>query len=115
MERIERAPLGVLLQQVTDLEGDIGIAYERSCDFLKERHAHDRPQLTFPRGATELEVQVFTRKAQTTHRLNSSQFLLLPVGVEHVAASRSAIYDVFTLYPRAQLLNRTCAAFSPSG
>jgi hypothetical protein len=41
--------------------------------------------------------------------------LLLPVGVEHVAASRSAIYDVFTLYPRAQLLNRTCAAFSPSG
>lgn len=104
----ERPPLGVLLNVVIDQRGDMGIAYERSCDFLKERHAHDRWQITFARPGSELSVKTFDPNG--TYRLSSANASLLPPGVAHEAAGRSAIYDVFTLYPSDKLVARAEAA-----
>ncbi len=107
----ERPPLGTLLEIVVDQTGDIGIAYERSCDFLKERHSHDRWQVTFARPGCRLSVKTFNSKART-FKLDPSNALILPVGLEHDATSVSAIYDTFTIYPSARAMSKIAGSSS---
>ncbi len=73
------------------------MAYERSCDFLKERHSHARWQITFARPGCLLSVRTYNPAA--AFRLNSTNASILPSGVEHDALGESAVYDTFTLYP----------------
>jgi hypothetical protein len=47
----ELGPDGFVLEQVIDLNGEIGFAYERSCQYYKDFHTHSRTMLVFPRGA----------------------------------------------------------------
>ncbi len=96
--------LGVLLDIVVDQTGDMGVAYERSCDFLKERHSHDRWQVTFARPGCVLKVRAFD--PAKSYRLNARNASILAPGVEHEAEGVSSIYDTFTLYPSVKLLNR---------
>lgn len=47
----EKPPHGSLLDQVIEIEGNLGVAYERSCEFYKDFHMHDRLMFVCPDDA----------------------------------------------------------------
>ena len=99
----ERAPEGHLLDQVIDLSGPMGIAYERSIGFHKDFHAHDRPMIILPRGSCTVTVR--TRGDGTeTHTISSAVALLVPSRVQHEDEAVSAIFDTLALYPTRSLI-----------
>jgi AraC-like DNA-binding protein len=105
----EIGPQGSLLDQVVDLDAEMGFAYERSCEFLKDFHAHDRLLLVFPRGASIMEVR--TRNPSGRFRITARDWLSVPANLEHDDEGKSAIYDTFALFPTDALVSRACALF----
>ncbi len=98
-------PEGALLEQVIDLSQSMGVAYERSCDFFKDFHIHDRLMFVFPRGSSIMEVR--TQKSQKTTQtwvIDHSTVLIVPKNVVHDDEGKSAIYDTLALYPDEPLL-----------
>lgn len=105
-------PQGCLLEQIVDLESPMGIAYERSCEFYKDFHTHDRLMLVFPRGSCSMEVR--TRKPQASFSVDNSSVLIIPAGLDHDDEGISSIYDTVAFYPSEVLLNEVAnrAGFS---
>jgi AraC-like DNA-binding protein len=100
----ERAPRGYLLDQLVDLRGDMGVAYERIADFSKDVHAHDRLSLVCPRGACVMEMKTHGGEAGIV--LDSGVLLVLPAGQPHDIRARSSVLDALALYPARALLDR---------
>lgn len=90
-----------MLEQFIDIEGRMGVAYERSCDFYKDFHTHDRLMLICPRGSSSMEVRT---KDGKKFKVDSSSVLLVPKGLEHDDESTAAIYDTMALYPSSKLI-----------
>jgi AraC-like DNA-binding protein len=73
----------------------MGVAYERSIDFAKPAHVHDRHMIVCPRGSCRMSVGV----AATRYNLDATRVLWVPRSVVHDNQSVSAVYDTFALYP----------------
>jgi len=101
-EGFELSPEGCLLEQVIDLNGEIGFAYERSCQYYKDFHIHDRVMFVFPRGAGSMEVH--TASPKKTLAVDSQSVLIVPKGLRHDDEGTSAIYDTMALYPTQRQL-----------
>lgn len=106
----ELAPQGHLLEQVVDLRGQMGLAYERMVDFRKDFHIHDRLSFVFPRGACVM--QITSGGNGGTHVLGPSLLLVIPAGQRHAIAARSSIFDAMALYPTMHLLNHVAREHS---
>ena len=101
----EFAPRGCLLEQVIDLSGEMGFAYERSCEFYKDFHVHDRLMLVFSRGSSAMEIR--TRNNLSKVRAQQTNVALVPKGLEHDDEGVSAIYDTMAFYPSDALIAAT--------
>jgi AraC-like DNA-binding protein len=100
----EVAPEGFLLEQVVDLRGAMGIAYERGTEFHKGAHVHDRLSVVFPRGGCVMAVAL--GEGADRFVLDSRVFLVLPRARSHEIEGRSSILDAVALYPSEPLLAR---------
>lgn len=100
----ERAPEGHLLDQVIDLSGPMGLAYERSVGFRKDFHAHDRPMILLPRGACVMRVRTAAGDRTETHTIGSDVAFIVPSGVEHEDEAVSSIFDTLALFPSPSLV-----------
>lgn len=98
----DKSPQGSLLDQTIDLDGDMGIAYERSQGFFKDFHDHDRLIAIAPRGSCVMNVNF--QSSSKAHRIESSQILLIPKGIIHNDEGLSQIYDTFALLPVDSLI-----------
>ncbi len=98
----EFKPEGCLLEQTIEMDGSMGIAYERGSSFYKDYHVHDRLMLVIPRGPSLVEVRTTTPRDRFL--INSDLMLLVPAGIEHDDQSLNSIYDTFALYPAYSLL-----------
>lgn len=99
----ERAPEGHLLDQVIDLSGPMGLAYERAVGFRKAVHVHDRPMIVLPRGSCVMTVRTAGGRT-ATHTIGSAAALLVPSRVAHEDEAVSAIFDTLALYPAPSLI-----------
>src|SRR5712692_5842493 len=99
----ERAPEGHLLDQLVDLSGPMGIAYERSVGFHKDFHVHDRAMIILPRGACVVRVTTTGRRGDT-YTIGNRSALIVPRGTEHEDDAVSSIFDTLALYPSEPLL-----------
>lgn len=97
-------PDGKLLRQIIDLDGQMGIAYERSVGYAKDFHTHDRDLLVFPRGACRMEVR--TRRPDDSFSISSSHVLYVPHGLTHDDESLSAVYDTVALLPSSAYMTQ---------
>lgn len=86
----------MLLRQTVDLNGPLGIAYERSAGFFKSAHRHDRHMLVCPRGACRMEVHT---PPSGVYAVDAASVLLVPQQLLHDDEATSAIYDTLALYP----------------
>ncbi|MGH7393137.1 MAG: helix-turn-helix domain-containing protein [Candidatus Rokuibacteriota bacterium] len=100
----ERAPEGHLLDQVIDLSGPMGLAYERSVGFRKDFHAHDRPMIVLPRGSCVMRVRTAAGNRTETHTIGGAVAFIVPSGVEHEDESLSSIFDTLALFPSPSLV-----------
>jgi len=103
----ESAPHGHLLDQIVDLSGPMGIAYERSVGFYKDVHTHDRPMIVMPRGSSVVKVR--TGGSRVAHEIDHASLLIVPRGVEHEDEGLTSIFDTIALFPSASLLDRVAA------
>jgi AraC-like DNA-binding protein len=92
-----------LLEQVIDLDGEMGFAYERCCEYYKDFHTHDRLMLIFPRGSSSMEVR--TTGPRASHKVDASSILLVPKDLNHDDEGTASIYDTMALYPTKRLVN----------
>jgi AraC-like DNA-binding protein len=100
----ELAPEGQLLDQIVDLAGPMGMAYERSAGFAKAFHTHDRPMIVLPRGSCRVRVR--TGRPRAAYHVDHASLLIVPRGVEHDDEALTAIFDTVALYPSAALLEQ---------
>ena len=100
----ELAPEGQLLDQIVDLSGPMGMAYERSAGFAKAFHTHDRPMIVLPRGSCRVRVR--TGPPRAAYHVDHASLLIVPRGVEHDDEALTAIFDTVALYPSAALLEQ---------
>src|SRR5262245_40935352 len=94
----ERPPEGHLLDQVIDLSGPMGIAYERSVGFRKNFHVHNRMMIVLPRGSCLIRVRTAGDRPQT-HTIGGATGLIVPSGVKHEDEATSSIFDTLALFP----------------
>ncbi len=99
----ESAPHGHLLDQIVDLSGPMGIAYERSVGFYKDAHTHDRPMLVMPRGSCVVKVR--TGGSRSSYEIDQASVLIVPRGLAHEDEGVTSIFDTVALYPSASLLS----------
>ena len=104
----ERAPEGHLLDQLVDLSGPMGIAYERSVGFHKDFHAHDRPMIVLPRGSSVITVTI-TGGRTATHRIGAAAAFIVPSQAAHQDEAVTAIFDTLALFPSPSLLDAVAA------
>ena len=100
----ERAPEGHLLDQLIDLSGPMGVAYERSVGFYKDFHRHDRPMIVLPRGSCLMKVKIAGARRET-HTIDSTSALIVPSGVDHEDRALTSIFDTLALYPADTLID----------
>ncbi|MGE0528595.1 MAG: helix-turn-helix transcriptional regulator [Bdellovibrionales bacterium] len=98
----ELTPHGCLLEQVIDLDSEMGFAYERCCGFYKDFHTHDRLMLIFPRGSAAMEVR--TTYPRGVHQVDASSVLLVPPRLNHDDQGTTVIYDTMALFPSPRLV-----------
>jgi len=103
----ESAPHGHLLDQIVDLSGPMGIAYERSVGFYKDAHAHDRPMLVMPRGSCVVKVR--TGGSRSSYEIDQASVLIVPRGLAHEDEGVTSIFDTVALYPSVSLLSEVAA------
>lgn len=99
----ERPPEGCLFEQLVDLEGAMGVAYERSLRFEKATHVHDRLLLVFPREGTAMKVTI-GEDARGSFKVTSDGGLTVPAGLLHADYWITEVYDTFALLPSAALV-----------
>jgi len=99
----ERAPEGHLLDQLIDLSGSMGIAYERSVGFHKDFHTHDRPMIVMPRGSSVITVRTAGGR-RATHTISPAAAFIVPSRVAHEDEAVTSIFDTLALYPSPSLL-----------
>jgi AraC-like DNA-binding protein len=99
----ERAPEGHLLDQLVDLSGPMGVAYERSIGFHKAAHAHDRPMIVLPRGSSVITVTTAGAR-RTTHTIDAASAFIVPSHVAHEDDAATSIFDTLALYPAPSFL-----------
>src|ERR1035437_3406576 len=87
----EKSPEGCLLEQTIDLDGEMGFAYERCCEYYKDFHTHDRLMFIFPRGSSSMEVR--TKAPAATYKVDAFSVLLVPQDLVHDDEGTAAIYD----------------------
>jgi AraC-like DNA-binding protein len=100
----ERAPVGHLLDQLIDLSGPMGIAYERSVGFYKDFHTHDRPMIVLPRGSCVMKVRT-ARGRREAHSIGSASAFIVPSHLEHEDEAVTSIFDTLALYPSQPLID----------
>ena len=100
----EVAPEGHLLDQLVDLSGPMGIAYERSVGFHKNFHTHDRTMVVLPRGSCVVEVR--TEGSRAAYAIDDSSLLIVPSGLPHDDESVTSIFDTVALFPAASLFDQ---------
>ena len=100
----ELAPEGHLLDQLVDLSGPMGIAYERGVAFYKDFHTHDRPMIVLPRGSCVLKVR--TVRPRAVYDIDNSSLLIVPNGLRHEDEGLTSIFDTVAFYPSASLLDQ---------
>jgi AraC-like DNA-binding protein len=98
----ERQPVGALLEQVIDIQSPMGIAYERSFDFYKDFHTHERLMFICPRGSCQMEVR--EESSQRKFFIDESTIMSVPPIISHDDEAISSIYDTFALYPEKMYL-----------
>jgi AraC-like DNA-binding protein len=98
----ERSPEGLLLRQYVELDGQMGIAYERSVGFFKDMHTHSRLMLVAPRGACRMDVR--TPEPVEEYPVDARTVLLVPAGLNHDDLGTSVVYDTMALYPSEDFL-----------
>jgi len=98
----EKSPEGCLLEQTIDLDGEMGFAYERCCEYYKDFHTHDRLMFIFPRGSSSMEVR--TKAPAATFKVDAFSILLVPRDLVHDDEGTASIYDTVALYPSEELL-----------
>jgi AraC-like DNA-binding protein len=98
----EIEPQGVLLNQYIDINGDMGVAYERSHTFYKDFHTHDRPIFIFPRASCKMTVHV--RPQNKAYSIDIGNCLMVPAHIEHDDKGITPIYDTFALLPSEKLI-----------
>jgi AraC-like DNA-binding protein len=103
----EHAPEGHLLDQLVDLAGPMGIAYERSAGFAKTFHTHDRPMIVLPRGSCVVKVK--TEGSRRPYEIDHASLLIVPRGLPHDDEGLTSIFDTVALFPSASLLDRVAA------
>jgi AraC-like DNA-binding protein len=99
----ERAPDGHLLDQLIDLSGPMGFAYERSVGFYKDLHMHDRPMIVLPRGSSVVTVRTRANRS-SPYKIGAGVGLIVPRRVEHEDQGVSAIFDALALFPSPSLV-----------
>jgi AraC-like DNA-binding protein len=104
----ERAPDGHLLDQLVDLSGPMGVAYERSIGFHKDFHAHDRPMIAMPRGSSVIRVRTAGGQ-RATHTIGSACAVIVPSRMTHEDDAVTSIFDTLALYPSSSLLDAVAA------
>ena len=104
----ERAPEGHLLDQLVDLSGPMGIAYERGVGFHKDFHAHDRPMIVLPRGSSVITVRTVGART-ATHRIGAASAFVVPSHVSHQDEAVTSIFDTLALFPSPSLLDAVAA------
>ena len=108
----EKIPEGRLLQQIVSISGDMGHAYERSVDFYKSFHTHDRLMLVFPRMGCTMDVS--TADGKEFYSVDSTSVLSVPKSCLHDDRSTSSVYDTLALYPSDDLIHRVSMCFGSS-
>ena len=100
----EANPRGRLLEKSFELRASHGYAYERLIGYDKPSHEHDRVNLAFPRGSSELCFHIIKPKSDIF--VDSSSFLWLPAHVDHSQSVRSVVWDNLALFPDERSLSR---------
>lgn len=98
-------PKGRLLEQHVDLDGPLGVAYERSVGFAKPDHIHTRHMLVLPRGAAVMNIVANGKR----HRVDGRHLLWVPRQAPHADESVTTLYDTLALYPATALYERALA------
>jgi AraC-like DNA-binding protein len=104
----DKSPNGVLFEQLVTVEGEMGVAYERSLRFEKTPHVHDRLLLVFPRQGTSMRVR--TTDPAAAYVVSSSELLAVPAELEHDDSWVTEVYDTFALLPAPSLIKRAALA-----
>jgi AraC-like DNA-binding protein len=103
----EIPPEGRLLQQLVEISGDMGHAYERSVHFYKDFHRHERMMLIFPRSGCTMNVT--DANSKTVYTIDSQTSLSVPKTCLHDDKGTSSVYDTLALYPSDDLINSVAA------
>lgn len=108
VQGFEKPPKGRLLSQLVDFGDGLGAAYERCIGYDKDFHAHDRLNLTFPRGSSVIAFTTETPRARFV--VDETSFLWMPAGVTHRQDAISTIYDNLALFPTETEARRIAGA-----
>jgi AraC-like DNA-binding protein len=101
-EGFDIVPAGCLLEQIIDLSQDMGFAYERSTQYFKDFHTHDRLMLIFPRGSSVMEVR--TKNPHNKYTVDYETVLFVPKGLVHDDEGMSSIFDTTAFYPSDSMI-----------
>ena len=88
-----------------DLRGTLGVAYERSVDFAKESHIHDRHMLVCSRGSSAMNIVGTTKR----YRADGRHLVWVPRHVPHADESLTPLYDTLAIYPSSALIRAAAA------
>jgi AraC-like DNA-binding protein len=101
-EGFDIVPAGCLLEQIVDFSQPMGFAYERSTQYFKDFHTHDRLMLIFPRGSSLMEVR--TKNPHNKYTVDYESVLFVPKGLVHDDEATSSIFDTVAFYPSAEMI-----------
>lgn len=108
MAGFEKRPGGRLIGQVIRGTQPVGFAYERSVDFAKDWHTHDRPMFVLPRLGTRMTIEVARTGQMLT--VDEHHVAYVPQGLRHNDIARTRLYDTLALYLEADHLSRLSAS-----
>lgn len=101
-EGFDVVPVGCFLEQIVDFTQQMGFAYERSTQYFKDFHTHDRLMLIFPRGSSLMEVR--TKNPHNKYTVDYETALSVPKGLVHDTETTSSIFDTVAFYPSAEMI-----------
>lgn len=102
-EGFDIVPSGCLLEQVVDFSQPMGFAYERSTQYFKDFHTHDRLMLIFPRGSSVMEVR--TKNPHNKYTVDYESVLTVPKDLVHDDEGMSSIYDTTAFFPSLEMID----------
>lgn len=87
-------PEGVLLNQFINDRSPYGVAYERAIGYDKAWHTHNRFNVAFPRGSSQIE---FEDSNGHSYQVDSGSFMVMSPNVRHKQFAQSTVWDNFAL------------------